>query len=168
MIAFGFIIFQLVDTDHIDKVGRKHNQSPTELFRKLYYFLLFQRLTEGGSMIFEIVSSHLISQSNSWNRESPNEAGRLTRTSDLLPEPVPHHTDAPPPHHHQEESHEPADDVDDGHGGGDTPAGENVLVCSVADLLYPVETFLSVPDDVGELVEPPFTPSCRRRSVRLA
>ena len=89
-------------------------------------------------------------------------------STDLLSQPVPHHTDAPPPHHHQEESHEPADNVDDGHSGGDTPAGENVLLRSVADLLYPVETFLSVPDDAGELLWPRLTPSWRRRRVRLA
>ena len=44
----------------------------------------------------------------------------------LLPQPVPHHTEAPAHHGHQEDTHEAADDVDDGHGGGDTPAGEKV------------------------------------------
>ena len=44
----------------------------------------------------------------------------------MLPQSVPHHTEAAAGDGRQEESHEPADDVDDGHRVGDTPAGERV------------------------------------------
>ena len=102
----------------------------------------------------------------------PYPAGGLTGTD--LPEPVPHHTEAPGRHHHQEEPHEPADDVDDGHGVGDTPAGEKVsrVVHSgyEINLLYPVEMFLLVSDPAGgeESAGLPFTPFWRSRSVRFA
>ena len=55
--------------------------------------------------------------------------------TDLLPQPVPHHTEAPAGHHQEEETHEAADDVDDGHGGGDTPAGQKVSLITLISAL---------------------------------